>query len=82
MSGPRFVGGVRFFHELGKTTSAAYGYRVGRPIALAYLQIGDVGEIEHLQIHVDIARERFLGTASLFAAFDPRGDRLRTTGAR
>ena len=64
---------------VGKTTSAAYGYRVGRPVALAYIQIGDVGEIERLQIHVDIARKRFVGTASLLAAFDPRGDRLRNT---
>ena len=67
---------------VGKTTSAAFGYRLGRPIALAYLQIADVGEIEHLQIHVDIARELFRGTASLLAAFDPRGNRLRTTVAR
>lgn len=67
---------------VGKTTSAAFGYRIGRPIALAYLQIADVGEIERLQIHVDIARELFRGTASLLAAFDPRGNRLRTTVAR
>ena len=62
---------------VGKTTSAAFGYRVGRPVALAYLEIGGEGQIEGLRIDVDIARERYSGTASLLAAFDPRGERLR-----
>ncbi len=64
---------------IGKTTSAAFGYRVGHPVALAYLETTDIGEIEGLRVEVDIARERFAGTASLKAAFDPGGGRLRTT---
>jgi 4-methylaminobutanoate oxidase (formaldehyde-forming) len=67
---------------VGKTTSAAFGYRVGRPVALAYVDVGDVSGIEGLRIDVDIARERYPGTASLLAAFDPRGDRLRPTSRR
>jgi glycine cleavage system aminomethyltransferase T len=62
---------------IGKTTSATFGYRVGRPVALAYLETGDVGEIEGLRVEIDIARNVFAGTASLAAAFDPRGERLR-----
>lgn len=63
---------------IGKTTSAAFGYRVARPVALAYLDNG-VGDIDGLRVEVDIACERFAATASLSAAFDPRGDRLRPT---
>ena len=67
---------------IGKTTSAAFGYRVGHPVALAYLETTDIGEIEGLRVEVDIARERFAGTASLKAAFDPSGGRLRTPCTR
>ena len=66
---------------IGKTTSAAFGYRVARPVALAYLD-SSVGDIEGLRVEVDIARTRFAGAASLSAAFDPQGDRLRATGTR
>lgn len=64
---------------IGKTTSAAFGYRVGRPVALAYLET-TIGEIEGLRVEVDIARERFAGATSLLAVFDPDGDRLRKIG--
>jgi 4-methylaminobutanoate oxidase (formaldehyde-forming) len=71
-SEPVCVGG----RIIGKTTSATFGYRVGRPVALAYLDCRVVGEIEGLRVEIDIARNMFSGTASLAAAFDPRGERL------
>jgi len=58
---------------VGKTTSAAFGYRVGKPIALAYLE--DVGEQAFVEI--DIARTLFTGRVSLAPVFDPTGSRMR-----
>ena len=52
----------------------------GSPLVEAACRLA--GEIEGLRIDVDIAGVRFPGTASLLAAFDPRGDHLRRTGAR
>lgn len=58
---------------VGKTTSAAFGYRVGKPIALAYLEgIGDQASVE-----IDIARNLFSGRVSLVPVFDPTGSRMR-----
>jgi len=61
----------------GKTTSAAFGYRIGRPLALAYVDTRMASELEGLRVEIDIARESFAGTLSLEAAFDPKGHRLR-----
>jgi len=61
----------------GKTTSAAHGHRVRCPIALAYLDLPQGVAIEGLSVDLDIARERFRGVASLAAAYDPAGQRLR-----
>lgn len=58
---------------VGMTTSAAYGVRVGAPVALALLdKDACVGPVE-----IDIAGARALGTAQFGPAFDPKGARMR-----
>ena len=58
---------------IGQTTSAAYGYRVGAPIALAH-----VSEIaEDAAIAVDLAGVRVPARMQLGPAFDPTGQRMR-----
>jgi glycine cleavage system aminomethyltransferase T/glycine/D-amino acid oxidase-like deaminating enzyme len=58
---------------VGMTTSAAYGVRVGAPVALALLDENTcVGPVE-----IDIAGKRALGTAQSDPAFDPKGARMR-----
>jgi len=66
---------------IGKTSSAAFGYRVGRPVALAYVETAGVGELAGLRVEIDIAGSRFEGTVTLAAAFDPEGALLRGTTA-
>lgn len=59
---------------VGQTSSCAFGYRVGKPVALglvsASLQDGDTVEI-------DIAGERFAAIVALGALFDPEGSRMK-----
>ena len=62
---------------IGKTTSAAYGHRVRHPVALAYLDLAQDAAVEGLRVELDIAGARFRGTASLSAAYDPAGQRMR-----
>lgn len=66
---------------VGKTTSAAFGYRVGRPVAIA-----DVYDAEARQsdvvVEIDVAGERFAGKIVTGAAFDAKGDRMRTSVGR
>ena len=57
----------------GQVTSAAFGYRVDRPVALASLRDPVEGET----VALDIAGERFAGRVSLDAVFDPKGKGLR-----
>jgi glycine cleavage system T protein len=63
---------------IGKTTSAAFGYRTGKAIALAQLQTSAGRDYDGLSVQVDIARCNFSGTISTTAAFDPEGQRMRT----
>ncbi len=60
---------------VGQTTSAAFGYRIGRPLALAYV------EATHAQggqrLAVDIAGTSFAGTVSTAPAYDPKSARMR-----
>ena len=63
---------------IGKTTSAAYGYRVGKPVALAMVS---VHAEEGAAVQVDIAGVLFSGTVSLAAAYDPQGQRMRPARA-
>lgn len=59
---------------IGKTTSAAFGYRVGRPIALGHTK----GKIESgARVKVDIARELFDATVSIGALYDAKGERMK-----
>jgi 4-methylaminobutanoate oxidase (formaldehyde-forming) len=60
---------------VGQTTSAAYGYRVGRPLALAY--VAAELALDGQSLAVDIAGTSFDGTVSTAPAFDPEGTRMR-----
>ncbi len=62
---------------IGKTTSAAFGYRVGKPIALALVEAGLLKREGEITLNVDIAGTRFAGTLSRQAAFDPKGKAMR-----
>lgn len=59
---------------IGQTTSCAFGYRIGRPIALGYcdkpLKSGD-------RVRVDIARTLFDATVTIGALYDPDGQRMK-----
>ena len=62
---------------IGKTTSAAFGYRLGRPVAIAQLDYGSEKNLDGLKVDVDIARSQNAGTISLNPAFDPAGSSMR-----
>ena len=59
---------------VGQTTSAAFGYRVGRPVAIATID-RDACDSE---VEVDIAGSRFTARAIQTAVFDPKGTRMRS----
>ncbi len=59
---------------IGHTTSTAFGYRIGKPIALGYVDIDDPNGVE---VELDIAREMFKGRLIVGPAFDPDGTRMR-----
>lgn len=61
---------------VGKTTSAAFGYRTGRPVAIADLSAPEA-RCPNTGVHVDIAGERFSGRIKAGAVFDPAGARMR-----
>ena len=65
---------------IGQTTSAAFGYRIGRPLALAYLQSD--AAVEGQPVQIDIARQLHSGRVTIEAAFDPAGQRMRGTGEK
>ena len=58
-------------------TSAAFGYRVGRPVALGYLEAELIDGNDEFVTALDIAGQMSPAIASLQAAFDPRGHRMR-----
>lgn len=62
---------------IGKTTSAAFGYRVGKPVALAMVDTRRVADTVGPSLEVDIAGVRYFGSMTLAAAFDPEGTRMR-----
>jgi 4-methylaminobutanoate oxidase (formaldehyde-forming) len=64
---------------VGQTTSAAYGYRIGAPVALAYLNGGKNGIPAGTVVQVDIARKLYDGIVTFQGAFDPTGLRMRNT---
>ena len=59
---------------VGKTTSAAFGYRVGRPVALAGI---DAPISDDTAVEIDIARRMSPGRVTFQPAFDPGGKRMR-----
>ena len=61
---------------VGKTTSAAFGHRLGRPCALAFLSEG-VELAEGIELAVSIAGQTATAVARTKAAFDPAGQRMR-----
>jgi len=63
---------------IGKTTSAAFGYRIDKPVAIAQIKTSPGQSLADLAVEVDIARSHFSGTISLNSAFDPKGQRMRT----
>ena len=59
---------------VGQTTSASFGYRVGRPIALAHVHIDKPDE---LRCEIDITGRRFKAFMQFAPIFDPLGLRMR-----
>ncbi len=66
---------------VGQVTSAAFGHRVGRPIALGYMTLRgeEWQDVEARSFTLDIAGTRFEATASFAAAYDPVGMRARAS---
>jgi len=62
---------------IGKTTSAAFGYRVGRPLAIALVDSQVVDKLDGSKVDVDIAGSQNAGTIHTRAAWDPDGSALR-----
>ncbi|MGI9437306.1 MAG: glycine cleavage T C-terminal barrel domain-containing protein, partial [Geminicoccaceae bacterium] len=62
---------------VGKTTSAAFGFRVGAPIAIADIS-GQVSRADGASVQINIAEELYQGRVVVGAAFDPKGLRMRT----
>ena len=60
---------------VGHTTSAAFGYRINKPIALAHVQ---VDEPDGCHCEVDITGKRFEGTMQFSPAFDPSGTIMKS----
>lgn len=59
---------------IGKTTSAAFGYRVGVPVALALVS----AKLEEgAKVAIDVAGDVFTGKVILGPAYDPKGMRMR-----
>jgi 4-methylaminobutanoate oxidase (formaldehyde-forming) len=81
-TGAQPLGNEPVYHAgriIGKTTSAAFGYRMGKPVAIALLECGTEKNLDGLKVDVDIARSQNAGTIILNAAYDPRGSSMRTT---
>jgi glycine cleavage system aminomethyltransferase T len=58
-------------------SSAAFGYRVGKPVAMAPVNKQIASPLEGLVVDVDIARSQNAGTIMLNSAFDPEGSLMR-----
>ena len=61
---------------VGQTTSAAFGYRIGYPIAIAYLESGSIERAKDLTVKLNIAGTMFTGKVVPGAVYDPAGTRL------
>lgn len=63
---------------IGQTTSAAFGYRIKKPVAIAHLKHKETLTLAGLEVSVNIAGELFHGIVSLNPAFDPQGQVMRS----
>jgi len=76
------LGNEPVYHDgkiIGKTTSAAFGYRVGKPVAIALLQNDNGLDLDGLKVDVDIARSQNAGTVATGPVFDPKGANMRVS---
>ncbi|MCP4875550.1 MAG: FAD-dependent oxidoreductase [Gammaproteobacteria bacterium] len=74
------LGNEPVYHDgkiIGKTTSASFGYRVGRPVAIALIESNSENYLAGLKVDVDIARSQNAGTIALNAVYDPSGSNMR-----
>jgi len=62
----------------GKTTSATYGYRVEKPVAIANFSLAEARS-DGVQVEVDIAGKLYTGQATHQPAYDPKGQRMRVS---
>ncbi|MCY4395488.1 MAG: FAD-dependent oxidoreductase [Rhodospirillaceae bacterium] len=62
---------------VGRTTSAAFGFRIGRPVALGHVE---AQEIDGRRVAIDIAGTRHPARMQTAPAFDPAGERMRVRG--
>ncbi|MGB1160141.1 MAG: GcvT family protein [Alphaproteobacteria bacterium] len=60
----------------GHTSTAAFGYRVGRPVALAHLKGKD---LEGAEVEVEVTGRVHLARVQTAPAFDPSGSRMKET---
>ena len=71
------LGHEPIYHDgkiVGQTSSCAFGFRVGKPIALGHTHHA-LSTGAHVQ--VDIARQLFDATVTIGALFDPEGSRMK-----
>ena len=61
---------------IGHTTSAAYGFRIQKPLALAHVHTTDCPD--GMEVEVDITGSRYGARMQFAAAFDPEGLRMRS----
>jgi len=66
---------LRLSKVIRKTTSAAFGFRVGKPVALVYLNGATGGD----RLRIDIARTMFPATFTKAPAFNPTGTLMQPT---
>jgi 4-methylaminobutanoate oxidase (formaldehyde-forming) len=59
---------------VGHTTTACFGYRIGRPLALAYARLDNA---DGAKVELDIAGKRCTARLQTACAFDPSGQRMR-----
>ncbi len=62
---------------IGKTTSAAYGYRVDAPVALALVKTDSTQSINGIEVELDIARQMVVGHIVEGAVYDPAGANMK-----
>ena len=61
---------------IGLTTSGAYGFRIGRSLAFAYLRPETIAEGLQVTVHTSVGRRQ--AHIEIAMAFDPKNERLRS----